>query len=123
MAFEPPPMDDRPIWDIWLSQYQLPVVLVADELGLFGLLDREPLTWGELVDRLELPDRSVEILLTALAALKLVVPRGGRYWLSELARTYLLPNSRFYWVPMLAGAGNGLLLANTLKQVLRTEHL
>ena len=26
---KPPPVDDRAIWDLWLSQYRLPVVLHA----------------------------------------------------------------------------------------------
>jgi acetylserotonin N-methyltransferase len=100
------------------------VVLVADELRLFEMLTTDGgLTCEELVERLDLPGRSVEILLTALAALKLVVPNQGHYQLTELARTYLLPSSRFYWVPMLAGAGNGQLLARALGTVLRTEHL
>ena len=34
---KPPPVDDRAIWDLWLSQYRLPVVLASDELGVFGL--------------------------------------------------------------------------------------
>src|SRR5260370_316638 len=84
-----PPIDDRAIWDIWLSQYQLPVVLAADELGVFSLLDAAPLSFGAVVRALDLPERSVEILLTALAALRLLVLERGTYSLTELARTYL----------------------------------
>ena len=30
----PPTQDDRAIWDIWQSQYTLPAVTCADELGV-----------------------------------------------------------------------------------------
>ena len=44
MTYEPPPVDDRAIWDIWLSMHQLPAMAVADELGVFTALDQAPAT-------------------------------------------------------------------------------
>src|SRR5262249_29773800 len=92
-------------------------------LRLFELLDSAAASHVDIATHLDLPDRSVEILLTALAALKLIEEHHGRFHLTDLAKTYLLPSSQFYWVPMLGGAGNGQLLTNQLLQVLRTEHL
>ena len=47
-ARRPPPRssrpwgDDRALWDALLSRWHLPAVTVADELGLFALLDTGP---------------------------------------------------------------------------------
>ena len=61
----PPTCDDRQIWDIWLSRWQLPAVTVADELGVFAQLVRKPATVQDVASRLDpgrrrwlLPDRA-----------------------------------------------------------------
>lgn len=92
-----PTTDDRTIWDIWTSVYWLPALMAADELGLFKALHDEPATAPELARRLDLNLRGVEVLLPLLASLDLLVPRLGRYHLTDTARNFLLPESPFYW--------------------------
>jgi 3-hydroxy-5-methyl-1-naphthoate 3-O-methyltransferase len=123
VRIEPPTVDDRAIWDLWLSQYQLPVVLVADELGLFGLLHAKPSDQAEICAQLSLSPRSAEALLAVLAASGFVVKRQARFHLTNVSRTYLLKDSEFYWVPMLRGTGRGQLGADALMDVLRTDQL
>jgi hypothetical protein len=120
---EPPTVDDRAIWDLWLSQYRLPVVLVADELGLFRALDDRPSDIDGLSAQLRLAPRSVEALMAALAASDLVVRRQALFHLSDVARTYLLPESEFYWVPMLRQVGTAQTSADAVMESVRTEHL
>ena len=121
--FEPPTVDDRAIWDLWLSQYRLPVVLVADELGLFKLLHERPSDVVAVAARLKLAPRSVEALLAALAASDFLVKRQGVFHLTDVSRTYLLEASEFYWLAMLRQTGTGQASADALMERLRTENL
>ena len=98
---EPPPCDDRAIWDVWLSRWHLPAVTVADELGLFGLLDDGPQSREGIRARLGVGARGAEALTGVLAALGFLAQRGGRYALTDVARTYLVPGRPYYWGPML----------------------
>lgn len=97
MVIEIPTTDDRVIWDVWTSTYWLPSLLVADELGVFIALNEEPAAAADLARRLDFDRRATEILLPMLASLGLLVPRLGRYHLTDAARNYLLPESSFYW--------------------------
>jgi hypothetical protein len=104
---ELPSAEDRTIWDLWLSQYRLPVVLAADQLGIFELLREQPAALDELCDELGLLRRSALALTAALTAMGFVVQYRGRFQLTHTARVYLLRSSEFYWVPMLRSAGYG----------------
>jgi 3-hydroxy-5-methyl-1-naphthoate 3-O-methyltransferase len=108
---------------VWLSQYRLPVLLVADELGLFSLLRDRPSDADAVGARLELTPRSVEALLAVLAASDLVVKRLGLFHLTDVARTYVLPDSAFYWLPMLRAVGTAQSSADVLMESVRSEHL
>ena len=46
-ALEPPTADPRIIWDIYFSSHILPVVALADEKGVFTLLEAAPLSVPE----------------------------------------------------------------------------
>jgi acetylserotonin N-methyltransferase len=120
---ESPHVDDRPIWDAWLSQFQLPVVLAAEELGVFTLLDNAPATVDEIAARLGLLHRSAAALAAALAAMGFLLEERSQFGLTATARTYLLPRSDFYWIPMLRAAGYAHLTVDTLLAALRTENL
>jgi acetylserotonin N-methyltransferase len=120
---ELPSAEDRTIWDLWLSQYRLPVVLAADELGVFQFLHDRPANLDEICSRLNLLPRSAGALTTALAAMGFLVQYGGRFQLTHSARVYLLADSEFYWVPMLRSAGFGHVTTAALLQNLRTENL
>ena len=94
---EPPLVDDRPLWDLWQAAYGFPTVTVADELGLFARLDEAPATAAEISAALHISDRAAEAMLALLAAHGFLVARDGRFHLTPLARSYLLPGSPFYW--------------------------
>jgi acetylserotonin N-methyltransferase len=118
-----PSVEDSPIWDLWLSQYRLPVVLAADKLGLFEYLRDQPATVDEICLHLNLLRRSADALTAALTSTGYLVQHDSRFQLTPLSRTYLLPDSEFYWVPMLGGAGFGRQTTEMLLRNLRTENL
>jgi hypothetical protein len=118
-----PSVEDRPIWDLWLSQFRLPTVLAADELGLFQLLQHRPATVDDICQNLGLLRRSADALTAALASTGFLVQHDHHFQLTPLSRTYLLPESEFYWVPMLGAAGFGQLTTEALLNNLRTENL
>ncbi|WP_420134308.1 methyltransferase [Rhodopseudomonas sp.] len=61
------------------------ILLACVQLRLFELLRERPASAGELAQRLSLPPESMQLLLDAATALKLVQPRsGGRYGLGQL---------------------------------------
>ena len=122
-SMELPSADDRVIWDLWLSQYRLPVVLAADELGLFQFLRDGPASLDGICKQLGLLRRSAEALTSALAATGFIVQHNGCFQLTPDARSYLLPDSDFYWIPMLQSAGWGHQNARALLELLSSEHL
>lgn len=95
--FALPPMDDRPLWDVWLSCIWLPTVLAADQLSLFDALDREPATAAELAGRLGLGEPALASVLPLLAGLGLLTHRLGRFSLSQAGRLYLRRDGPLYW--------------------------
>jgi len=105
MRYELPASPDRAIWDIWLSMYRLPAMAVADELGVFTALASAPATAAETAQRFGFNRRATDVLLSMLSALGLVVVRNGRHELADVARTYLLPESPYYWGPLLRVLG------------------
>jgi acetylserotonin N-methyltransferase len=120
---DPPSVDDRAIWDLWLSQYRLPVVLAAERLGLFQFLRDRHATDDDITHNLKLLRRSADALTAALASTGFLVQHGNRFQLTPLSRTYLLPDSEFYWVPMLGAAGFGHMTTEALLSNLSTENL
>jgi acetylserotonin N-methyltransferase len=105
MKYELPAAQDREIWDIWLSMHNLPAMAVADELGIFQALAKAPATAAETSRHLGLNQRATGVLCSMLTALRLLVSRDGQLELSEVARTYLLPQSPYYWGPLLRVLG------------------
>ncbi|EFL50270.1 O-methyltransferase family 2 [Solidesulfovibrio fructosivorans JJ]] len=92
-----PTMDDRFIWDIWLSSVQLPTVLAADELGIFDLLGRQPATADALARELGLNAQALVGVLPLLVGLGLLTHHLGRFGLTEAGRLYLRHDGPFYW--------------------------
>lgn len=93
----PPGTDDRAIWDIWESQFTLPTVTVADELGLFRHLGDAAMATPELAKALAVDERALGVLLGGLAALDLVEKRDGRWCATPPARMWLHPDAEGYW--------------------------
>lgn len=93
--------DDRLVMDVFMSQYQLPAVAVADRLGLFALLAEAPAAAAEVARRKSLDPHVTTVLLAYLAALGFLAPFGDRYHLTPDARGFLLPGFDHYWGPMI----------------------
>jgi len=123
LNLEPPTVDDRAIWDLWLSQYPLAVVVAADELGLFSFVDAQPSDLQRVSDHFSLTSRGAEALLATLAACGYLVKHSSEFHLTDVARTYLLPDRDFYWVPMLRNVGSGGAAAEGLIARLRSDNL
>ncbi len=93
----PPSADDRLIWDMWESQFRLPVATVADEVGTFRALGNAPMTTEELAVELKVDARALSIHLGALASSGLVDKHDGRWTATPAARTWLHPDAEGYW--------------------------
>lgn len=97
-----PTVDDRRMWDLWLSGLHQPAIVAADDAGIFTALAESPATIPELAARLGFDERATSVLVRLLAALRLLTLRLGRYHLSAEARVYLVRSSPSYWAPMLS---------------------
>lgn len=102
MTLVPPPTGDGAIWNVWLAAFHAPTLAVADELGVFAALDRQPMSAGELAGTLTIEHRAIESMLGLLAALGFLARTDARFRLTEVARHYLLPASPYYWGGFLA---------------------
>jgi hypothetical protein len=96
-----PTCDDKLVWDVWMSVYHFPTLTVADDVGLFPLLERAPATAEEVAQSLSLGPRAVESLLGVMTSLGFLVQRQGRFYLTDVTRNFLLPESPYYWGGML----------------------
>jgi acetylserotonin N-methyltransferase len=116
-----PSSDARDIWEIYLSPTWLPTLLAADELGILVSIADAPGSAEEVADRLGLNGRALSSVLTLLASLGYLVPRGGRYHVSDSARQHLLPSSPLYWGGVWNSMRQGSPLYARLRDVLTTE--
>ncbi|HEY2807855.1 MAG TPA: methyltransferase [Steroidobacteraceae bacterium] len=97
MSALPPTNDDSAIWDIWLSQFRLPVVNVNVEVGTFKALSDEPLTADELAALLGVDSRALAMHLAALCSMGLVERRLGKWRATHITRTWLHPDGAGFW--------------------------
>lgn len=116
----PPTHDDRLIWDIWESQFRLPVVTVADEAGIFAALSDASLTTEALAAQLNLDARALGLLLAALASTGLVEKREGTWRALPAARTWLHPDAEGYWGGFLFRFRESIPIHRQLMESLRT---
>jgi acetylserotonin N-methyltransferase len=118
-----PTTNDRPIWDLLMSVYQLPVVMAADELGVFECLAEQPMSAAVLAEKLSLSSRGTEALLTVLLAMGLLVKYEGQFCLSELSYNYLLSDSPYSYGPHLRALRELPITWRTIAEALRHERL
>jgi hypothetical protein len=62
-VYAAPTVDDRRMWDLWLSGLHQPSIVAAEEAGLFAALDAAPATAGELAARLGFDERATTVLV------------------------------------------------------------
>jgi acyl transferase domain-containing protein/NAD(P)-dependent dehydrogenase (short-subunit alcohol dehydrogenase family)/SAM-dependent methyltransferase len=99
--FQVSAVDDKILWDIWLSMYHLATVSVADEINLFQALETTPLSFAELAKQLGISTRAAETLSGILIGLNLLKKDAGKLSLTPQAEMYLVPSSPFYWGELL----------------------
>jgi len=121
MNFKLPSVDDRLIWDLWLSIYHMPAVTAADELGIFAALSANPDSPERLAQQLDLNERGMKILLPMLAALDLLELSDGNYRLCEISSAYLLHESPFYWGGVLEVVRNSSAYHQSLCEILKQQ--
>ena len=120
-AYEAPTVDDRPIWDMWLTMHYLPAMTAADEIGLFAALREDALGLEALAARLKVEPRALSIHLSLLAAIGFVEKRAGLYRATTVSRTYLDPESPYYWGAIFIGYRQSLPAHKQLVTMLRAE--
>jgi acetylserotonin N-methyltransferase len=96
-----PAVDDRVVWDVWLSMHHFPAMAAADEVGLFEALCLGRHTTADLAAQLGLDARALGILLGLLGGLRLAERRDGLWQATLVTRTYLHAESQFTWHSML----------------------
>lgn len=74
-----PSCSDKLIWDIWLSSNDLPALTVADDLGLFSYLEKEPASSLSIARNFFLSFRGTEALLGVLTSLRFLVQQNGKF--------------------------------------------
>jgi acetylserotonin N-methyltransferase len=115
-----PGSDTRDVWEIYLSPTWMPALLVADELGVLESIADAPGSTDDLSARLGLNGRALGSVLALLASLGYLVPRHGRYHVTDAARHHLLPSSPFYWGGVWAAMREHSPLYNQLRRALTT---
>jgi hypothetical protein len=113
-----PTCSDSPIWNVWLGAFHAPALAIADELGLFAAL-QQPQTSDEIAAALKIDMRAAEALLGLMTALGFLAHADTRFHLTDVARTYLIPDSPFYWGGFLQRIRNVPLECNKLIDALR----
>ncbi|PYU00006.1 MAG: ubiquinone/menaquinone biosynthesis protein [Acidobacteria bacterium] len=121
LQLSPPTCDDRLIWDVERSFYHFPTLAAADELGLFPLLDTNPMTAAQVGQALSLGPRATEALLGVLTSLGFLTQSHGHFSLSGVSRTYLLPGSPYYRGSIIKLFGNVPLTSATILEALKKE--
>ncbi|KAA6212581.1 methyltransferase domain-containing protein [Streptomyces albofaciens JCM 4342] len=101
-----PTASPLPLMQLATGFWAFKTLATADELGLFGMLDRlGGGTVEECAEELEIGTRPAGMLLTGCAALDLLERRGdGRFVNSALADAYLVPGRPYHfsgWLRML----------------------
>jgi ubiquinone/menaquinone biosynthesis C-methylase UbiE len=91
-----PETDPTPIFELFRGSYATELLTAAiAHFGLFGYVAEQARRWSELQTTLQLQDRPLHVLLTALQAMQLLACEHQRYKLTPLAREHLIPGGWF----------------------------
>ncbi|MXO59103.1 methyltransferase [Altererythrobacter salegens] len=97
MSALPPTVDDREIWDAWLSMFKLPILNTAIAVELFPAISDKGLTTEDLAAQLKLDARALAMFLAALCDMGYVEKRLGKWQATSLARTWFHPDGKGNW--------------------------
>ena len=122
MGALPPSVDDTAIWDVWLSQFKLPVINVNVEVGTFRALGDGAYTTDELAAELAVDARALAMHLAALCAMGMVEKRLGKWRATHVARTWLHPDSPGFWGSFCKRIDYNTVLQERLLVSLKTGH-
>ncbi len=85
------------IFSNMISGYRAPLIIfAAHSTGIFSELGTSRYSAEQISKNLRLDERAVEIVLDSLVALNLLIKRKMLYENSQMAKTYLLPDSPDY---------------------------
>jgi len=90
-------LDEGVIYDLLLAKNSTNVLIVSHELGLFELIGPEGISPPEVSSRLKISDRATMAILSVLRSNDLLELIDGVYFLSPLARKYLVRESPYYF--------------------------
>ncbi len=91
------PCDDSLLRRVCWSAFHGPCLAVADGLGLFTAIAGGARSIPDVATSLKLEERTVDAMMALLASLGFLTRLAGGYYLTEVARHYLLPESPYYW--------------------------
>jgi hypothetical protein len=89
-------MDPTPIMRLSTAYWESQVLLTANRIGVFQVLDAAPLALPEIATVLGTHPRPTALLLKACVALGLLELAGDQYRNSPLSATFLVPTSPAY---------------------------
>ena len=93
-----PAVDDRKLYELRATRHALPTLAIAKEMELFERLEKGPKTIEKIAEELQLTPRAAEAMTIVVTALGFLARYNDeQYGLTDLARTYLLPTSPFYY--------------------------
>ena len=118
-----PACDDQLLWDLRLSSFYYPSLTVADELGLFPLLEEKPATVQEIAASLSLGVRGTEAILGVLTSLGFLAQHQGKFSITEVSRNFLLPDSPYYFGGVLASNRDNLPTHADIRAALLKDNL
>lgn len=101
IRLELPTCNDQLLWDVTLSVYNLPTLMVAAELELFPFIENTPATSEEVAREFSLNTEVTEAFLGVLVSLGFLVQHQGRFYLTDVSRNFLLPESPYSWSGLL----------------------
>jgi SAM-dependent methyltransferase len=96
------------------------ILIAAMKTGIFEAIGEEERTPAEVAAEMNLDARAVDVVMCALAAAEILVPRGDKFALEEGARPYLLADSPETMVSIIGHNKSMLKSWVQLEDVLRT---
>lgn len=97
-----PPNPQDPIFAILNRFRETQILLLATEINLFPTLAQHPgLNASQLGEALNMQARAVQSLVSVCCNLDLLTLDNDKYFLSQTAQDFLLPDSPYSWLPMI----------------------